>query len=284
MSERDAHPEQQAATIDAPRAIRVKTSTGWADLVIEGAQGLTGPAGATGAAGAAGATGPQGVPGAPGAAGAPGSQGPIGVSPPPTQTILKSGSGTYTPPAGCVALLVECIAGGGAGGGSVATGAGQTAPASGGGGGAYASKVIASPAASYAYVVGAGGAGVSGGNGNSGADSTFGAGIVVAKGGGGGNGAAVNTPWVYPGVWAVRHRRASATSCSAVALVATRSASRAASAARASAATQLGAAAGLLQCRARWPVGLGKLRAAAVAARIRTRRARLSWAARARPG
>jgi hypothetical protein len=59
--------------IDNPRAIRVKTSTGWADLVIQGppgddgVDGATGPPGSTGptgAAGAAGATGPPG-PGVP---------------------------------------------------------------------------------------------------------------------------------------------------------------------------------------------------------------------------
>lgn len=47
-------------TIDAPRAIRVKTSTGWADLVIQGPTGLTGPQGPQGVQGNTGATGPQG--------------------------------------------------------------------------------------------------------------------------------------------------------------------------------------------------------------------------------
>jgi len=42
------------ATIDPPRAIRVKTSTGWADLAWKGAQGNTG---------APGPAGPQGNPG-----------------------------------------------------------------------------------------------------------------------------------------------------------------------------------------------------------------------------
>ena len=56
------------ATIDAPRAIRVKTSTGWADLAIEGPPGEDGPAGPQGAkgdTGAQGGVGPQGPAGAP---------------------------------------------------------------------------------------------------------------------------------------------------------------------------------------------------------------------------
>jgi hypothetical protein len=43
-----------------PRAIRVKTSAGWADLAIQGPQGVTGAQGPQGATGAGGATGPPG--------------------------------------------------------------------------------------------------------------------------------------------------------------------------------------------------------------------------------
>jgi hypothetical protein len=58
-------PEVEPLFTQAPRtAIRVKTSQGWADLVIQGPQGNTGPAGATGPAGPTGATGPTG-PGVP---------------------------------------------------------------------------------------------------------------------------------------------------------------------------------------------------------------------------
>jgi hypothetical protein len=77
-----------ATTIDAPRAIRVKTSTGWAELVIQGAQGATGPQGpqgTTGATGPQGATGAQGTTGAQGPkgdSGATGSQGPAGAQGP----------------------------------------------------------------------------------------------------------------------------------------------------------------------------------------------------------
>lgn len=49
------------ATIDPPRAIRVRTDTGWADLVIQG------PKGDTGAQGIQGPQGPQGEVGASGA-------------------------------------------------------------------------------------------------------------------------------------------------------------------------------------------------------------------------
>lgn len=55
-----SEPEQLATVIDPPRAIRVKTSTGWADLVIQGPLGPTGPTGPTGPQGPQGA---QGVPG-----------------------------------------------------------------------------------------------------------------------------------------------------------------------------------------------------------------------------
>ena len=90
-----------------------------------------------------------------------------------TRTVLAvAGSGTYQTPAGCRAILVECIGGGGGSPGLVInpTNAGV---ASGGGGGAYAASLIESPAASYAFTVGAA----------NGGDSSFGNTLVVAKGG-----------------------------------------------------------------------------------------------------
>jgi len=63
--------------------VRVRTSSGWQDLALQGEQGPQGPAGATGATGPAGATGAQGAQGATGAQGAAGA---------PGATIL-SGSG-----------------------------------------------------------------------------------------------------------------------------------------------------------------------------------------------
>lgn len=63
MTELEPNPQ---ATIDAPRAVRVRTSTGWADLAIKGAPGPPGPIGATGAASTVpGPVGPQGPAGAP---------------------------------------------------------------------------------------------------------------------------------------------------------------------------------------------------------------------------
>src|SRR5215831_3587900 len=74
----------------------------------------------------------------------------------PTRQIFTSaGSGTYTTPAGCRAILVEVVGGGGGGGGVNVGTSGQVAAAGGGGGGAYAASLIANPVASYSYQVGA---------------------------------------------------------------------------------------------------------------------------------
>ena len=89
-----------------------------------------------------------------------------------TQTIqvFSSGSGTYTTPAGCKAILVKCWGGGGSGGG----GNGSNARGTGGGGGGFCQKLIASPSATYSYAVGAGGAAVGQATaGNAGGNTTF---------------------------------------------------------------------------------------------------------------
>jgi len=65
-------------TSSPPRAIRVQTSTGWADLAIQGAQGPQGIQGIQGATGATGPPGAQGIQGATGATGPPGAQGSTG--------------------------------------------------------------------------------------------------------------------------------------------------------------------------------------------------------------
>jgi len=98
----------------------------------------------------------------------------------PTRQVLSTtGGGTYTTPAGCIAILVECI---GAGGGSAPmlinpTNAGV---GGGGGGGAYAASFITNPAATYAYnVAPGGGAAVSTAAGL----TSFGSSLVVAAGG-----------------------------------------------------------------------------------------------------
>jgi hypothetical protein len=103
------------------------------------------------------------------------------------QTFMVAGAGTYTTPVGVRAIKVECIGGGGAGG-SVATAATNSAAAGGGGAGAYSESMIANPASSYPYVVGAGGTpGAAGANnGGAGVDTTFNATTIVAKGGAGG--------------------------------------------------------------------------------------------------
>lgn len=104
------------------------------------------------------------------------------------RVVLTSGTAaTYTTPAGCRAIDVECIGAGGAGGSSA--GAASSAGAgAGGGSGGYTRDLISPPAASYTYTVGAGGTpGASGNNaGGAGADTTFGG--LTAKGGSGGAG------------------------------------------------------------------------------------------------
>jgi hypothetical protein len=104
--------------------------------------------------------------------------------------VLTAATGTYTPSAGTRAILVEVQGGGGGGGGAVG-GASQTGAAAGGGGGGYAKLWIASPAASYSYVVGQVANGASAGNnvGIVGNTSTFGPGpLITCNGGGPGSG------------------------------------------------------------------------------------------------
>ena len=106
-----------------------------------------------------------------------------GFSAPPTRQIFTA-SATYTPTAGALAALVECIGGGGAGGGTPATNAagnGQNAAGGGGGGGAYAASLIAHPT-TQTVTVGAGGVAVSGAGGGNGGNTSFGT-LVVAEGG-----------------------------------------------------------------------------------------------------
>lgn len=101
-----------------------------------------------------------------------------------------SGTPTWTVPAGCYRILVECTGGGGGGGYS------STATHGGGGGGggtAYKSWDV-TPGDSVAMVIGAGGAGGAGpsdADGSSGANSTvtINAVSITGNGGGGGGGA-----------------------------------------------------------------------------------------------
>lgn len=116
---------------------------------------------------------------------------------PQTRAVLTAGSAaTYTTPARCRAIEVECVGGGGAGGGG-ATAASSGAMGGGGGSGGFTKKLIASPAATYTYTIGAGGTAGSAGNnvGNNGADTTFS--TLTAKGGTGGGGMAAAATAAY---------------------------------------------------------------------------------------
>jgi hypothetical protein len=89
-----------------------------------------------------------------------------------------AGSGTYTKPANINRLFIRAIGGGGASGGSSSAAGGG-----GGGGGGYGDLFITSPAASYAYTVGAAAISGSGTGGNGGATTIAG---ISAGGGSGG--------------------------------------------------------------------------------------------------
>jgi hypothetical protein len=97
-------------------------------------------------------------------------------------------SGTYTPHAGMVNCLIECVGGGGGGGG--VNGAAANSAASGGGGaGSYSWKLAtaADIGASKAVTIGALGAGGTAGanNGSAGGDTSVGS-LCIGKGGSGG--------------------------------------------------------------------------------------------------
>lgn len=109
-----------------------------------------------------------------------------------TQQIFTANA-TYQTPAGCIAILVECLGGGGAGGGSPATSVAGTVSWGGGGqGGCYASILQLNPTTSYAVTVGAGGLGQNGLGGNNGQNTLFGT-ICRANGGIGGLAGAIQS-------------------------------------------------------------------------------------------
>ena len=129
-----------------------------------------------------------------------------------TQTTAATGpnlqefttTGTYTKPASCTFVMVECWGGGG-GGGSGRRGATSTnrLPGGGGGGGAYTQRLFkASDLTSTVTVtIAAGGTGAAGQTsdstdgitGSNGGNTTFGAYLTAFGGGGGGGGTTVNT-------------------------------------------------------------------------------------------
>jgi hypothetical protein len=98
-----------------------------------------------------------------------------GTLTPPQISLITSGSGAYTTPAGAIGLFVR-LWGAGGGGGGTNTATSSSGGGGGGGGGAYCEKYIANPTAAqvFNYVVGAAGAGGgSAGAGSNGGASTF---------------------------------------------------------------------------------------------------------------
>lgn len=106
------------------------------------------------------------------------------------QQVFES-SGTYTPTAGMVFCIVECIGGGGGSGGATSA-VGKNCGSGGGGGGGYSRSRLtaAQVGASQTVTIGAGGsAGTSSTNGGAGGDTSFGV-LVIGKGGQGSSAAA----------------------------------------------------------------------------------------------
>jgi len=103
--------------------------------------------------------------------------------------VTFTASGTYTPPAGLVAVIVEVVGGGGAGGGGEGVSS-QVAAGAGGGAGGYSRKHIlaADLGATETVTVGAAGAAGTAGNnaGGSGGTSSFGSHLSATGGTGGG--------------------------------------------------------------------------------------------------
>lgn len=103
-------------------------------------------------------------------------------------------SGTYTPTAGMLYVIVEIVGGGGGGGGAATSIAGAQYGGGGGAGGTYSRRVLtaAQVGASQSVTIGAAGSAGSagGGNGGTGGTTSFGS-LVTAPGGAGGTGRAV---------------------------------------------------------------------------------------------
>lgn len=97
--------------------------------------------------------------------------------------ISAAGSGTYNKPSNVTKIVLRVKGAGGGGSG----GYGDYGGGGGGGGGAYAEKLISSPAASYAYSIGAGGVGTpyGGGAASAGGNTTIGG--ITCNGGLGGH-------------------------------------------------------------------------------------------------
>lgn len=101
--------------------------------------------------------------------------------------IFITASGTYTPSAGTVAIMVEVIGGGGGGGGAIGND-GTSRCSSGGAAGGYARSFITSLAGSYSVTIGAAGtAGAADVAGAAGSGGTTSFGSISATGGVGGS-------------------------------------------------------------------------------------------------
>lgn len=100
-----------------------------------------------------------------------------------------SANGTWTKPAGCVAVLVEVLGGGGGSGGTTTTGVAEASESGGGGGGGYSRRWITSGlGATETVTVGAAGAAgaTAGGTGGTGGTTSFGTWLSATGGTGGG--------------------------------------------------------------------------------------------------
>ncbi|WP_145576977.1 carbohydrate kinase [Yersinia alsatica] len=102
-------------------------------------------------------------------------------------------SGTYTPTAGTVSVVVEAIGAGGAGGGALVTTSSAISAAIGGAAGSYGKSRFTAIAASVAITVGSGGVAVNGGTGSNGGLSSFGS-LLICPGGVGAAAGVAGTP------------------------------------------------------------------------------------------
>lgn len=111
------------------------------------------------------------------------------------QRFVAAGSFTYTPTAGMIYCIVECVGGGGGGGAVDVTNSTQVAGSGAGGGGQYTRSAFSAATIGVSQSVTVGIAGVGGtagpNNGGNGGDTSFGA-LQSAGGGKGGTGAAAN--------------------------------------------------------------------------------------------
>jgi hypothetical protein len=108
-----------------------------------------------------------------------------GVGTPAPKLQQFTASGTYTPTAGMVYCLIECVGGGGGSGGIAGTAAGING-SGGGGGGAYSRKIAtaAQIGASQTVTIGAGGTAGAAGNNNGGNGGTTSVGTLCTAPGG----------------------------------------------------------------------------------------------------